>query len=26
MILLAPFFIAGLLFILHHGLNSRKTP
>jgi hypothetical protein len=26
MIILAPFFITGLLFILHHGLNSRKSP
>ena len=26
MILLAPFFLAGLLFILHHGLTGRKSP
>lgn len=26
MIVLAPFFITGLLFILHHGLNRNKTP
>jgi hypothetical protein len=25
MIVLAPFFITGLLFILHHGLNRRKS-
>lgn len=26
MIVLAPFFITGLLFILHHGLTGRKSP